>query len=53
MTMLVSKFQRILGLKIHEKYQDNIKIENEDLFEKINWIVGDVNDISSCMQLSK
>ena len=28
MTMLVSKFQRILGLKIHEKYQDKIEIEN-------------------------
>jgi len=28
MTMLVSKFQRILGLKIHEKYQDKIKIKN-------------------------
>ena len=27
MTMLVSKFQRILGLKIHEKYQDKIEIE--------------------------
>ncbi|MDB0027072.1 aminotransferase class V-fold PLP-dependent enzyme [Flavobacteriales bacterium] len=31
MTMLVSKFQRILGLKIHEKYQDNIKIENRPI----------------------
>ena len=29
MTMLVSKFQRILGLKIHEKYQDKIQIENQ------------------------
>ena len=28
MTMLVSKFQRILALKIHEKYQDKIEIEN-------------------------
>ena len=31
MTMLVSKFQRILGLKIHEKHQDNIKIENRPI----------------------
>ena len=31
MTMLVSKFQRILGLKIHEKYQDKIKIENRPI----------------------
>ena len=31
MTMLVSKFQRILGLKIHEKYQDNIKIESRPI----------------------
>ncbi len=28
MTMLVSKFQRILGLKIHEKFQRLVKIEN-------------------------
>ena len=28
MTMLVSKFQRILGLKIHEKFQGLVKIEN-------------------------
>ena len=28
MTMLVSKFQRILGLKIHEKYKDKINIKN-------------------------
>ena len=28
MTMLVNKFQRILGLKIHEKYVDRIKIKN-------------------------
>ena len=31
MTMLVSKFQRILGLKIHEKYQGKIKIENQPI----------------------
>ncbi len=31
MTMLVSKFQRILGLKIHEKYQDEITIENRPI----------------------
>ena len=28
MTMLVNKFQRILGLKIHEKYLDQININN-------------------------
>jgi len=28
MTMLVNKFQRILGLKIHEKHIDKIKIDN-------------------------
>ena len=28
MTMLVSKFQRILGLKIHEKYKDKVNIKN-------------------------
>ncbi|MBC8266840.1 MAG: aminotransferase class V-fold PLP-dependent enzyme [Flavobacteriales bacterium] len=31
MTMLVSKFQRILGLKVHEKYQDKIKIKNRPI----------------------
>ena len=31
MTMLVNKFQRILGLKIHEKYADKIKIENRPI----------------------
>ena len=31
MTMLVNKFQRILGLKIHEKYQDQIKIRNRPI----------------------
>ena len=31
MTMLVNKFQRILGLKIHEKYVDKIKIENSPI----------------------
>ena len=31
MTMLVNKFQRILGLKIHEKYVDKIKIENRPI----------------------
>jgi selenocysteine lyase/cysteine desulfurase len=31
MTMLVNKFQRILGLKIHEKYQDQIKIGNRPI----------------------
>lgn len=31
MTMLVNKFQRILGLKIHEKYIDKIKIENRPI----------------------
>lgn len=31
MTMLVSKFQRILGLKIHEKYQDKLKVENRPI----------------------
>jgi selenocysteine lyase/cysteine desulfurase len=30
MTGVVSKFQRILGLKIHEKYKDCIPFENED-----------------------
>ena len=28
MTMLVSKFQRILGLKIHEKYKNKVNIKN-------------------------
>ena len=28
MTMLVSKLQRILGLKIHEKYKDKVNIKN-------------------------
>ena len=28
MTMLVSKFQRILGLKIHEKYKDKVNVKN-------------------------
>ena len=28
MTMLINKFQRILGLKIHEKYKSQIKIKN-------------------------
>ena len=31
MTMLVNKFQRILGLKIHEKYVNKIKIENRPI----------------------
>ena len=31
MTMLVGKFQRILGLKIYEKYQDKIKIANRPI----------------------
>ena len=31
MTMLVNKFQRILGLKIHEKYKDKIQIENRPI----------------------
>ena len=31
MTMLVNKFQRILGLKIHERYIDKIKIENRPI----------------------
>ncbi len=31
MTMLINKFQRILGLKIHEKYQDQIKIRNRPI----------------------
>lgn len=31
MTVLVNKFQRILGLKIHEKYADKIKIENRPI----------------------
>ena len=31
MTMLVNKFQRILGLKIHEKYQHQVKILNRPI----------------------
>lgn len=31
MTMLVNKFQRILGLKIHEKYIDKINIKNRPI----------------------
>ena len=31
MTMLVNKFQRILGLKIHENYIDQIKITNRPI----------------------
>lgn len=31
MTMLVNKFQRILGLKIHEKYRDEIEIKNRPI----------------------
>jgi selenocysteine lyase/cysteine desulfurase len=31
MTMMVNKLQRILGLKIHEKYADKIKIENRPI----------------------
>jgi selenocysteine lyase/cysteine desulfurase len=31
MTMLVNKFQRILGLKIHENYVDKIKITNRPI----------------------
>ena len=31
MTMLVNKFQRILGLKIHEKYRDEINIKNRPI----------------------
>ena len=31
MTMLVSKFQRILGLKIHEKYKQEINITNRPI----------------------
>jgi len=31
MTMLVNKFQRILGLKIHEKYRDQIIIKNRPI----------------------
>lgn len=31
MTMLVNKFQRILGLKIHEKYREQVKIENRPI----------------------
>ena len=31
MTMMVNKFQRILGLKIHEKYVDKIKISNRPI----------------------
>jgi len=31
MTMLVNKFQRILGLKIHEKYRDQIEIKNRPI----------------------
>jgi len=31
MTMLVNKFQRILGLKVHEKYIDEIKIDDRPI----------------------
>ena len=31
MTSLVCKFQRILGLKIHEKFQNDIKIKNKPI----------------------
>lgn len=31
MTMLVNKFQRILGLKIHEKYLNKIQIQNRPI----------------------
>lgn len=31
MTMLVNKFQRILGLKIHEKYRDEVVIKNRPI----------------------
>jgi len=31
MTMLVNKFQRILGLKIHEKYRNEITIKNRPI----------------------
>ena len=31
MTMLANKFQRILGLKIHEKYRDEISIKNRPI----------------------
>ena len=31
MTMLVNKFQRILGLKIHEVFREEIKIENKPI----------------------
>ena len=31
MTMLVNKFQRILGLKIHEKYREQVKIKNRPI----------------------
>ena len=31
MTMLVNKFQRILGLRIHEKYVNEIKLENRPI----------------------
>ena len=31
MTMLVNKFQRILGMKIHERYKDQIKIPNRPI----------------------
>ena len=31
MTMLVNKFQRILGLKIHEKYESQVKIDNRPI----------------------
>ncbi len=30
MTGVVNKFQRILGLKVHEKYQDKIQLEEND-----------------------
>ena len=31
MTMLVNKFQRILGLKIHEKYREQVNIKNRPI----------------------
>ena len=37
MTMLVSKFQRILGLKIHEKYQDKIRELWYHYFNYCDW----------------
>lgn len=63
MTGVVNKLQRIIGLKVHERFQDQIKLAEEDLpvifvthmehhSNQTSWIetTGDVVVISACLE---